>query len=53
MTGVTKVRIIGTVPEDLVEWMRKAIEAGDYVNQSHAIETALKKLREAGSGRVG
>ena len=45
-TGVSKIRIIGTVPEELVEWMKKEIEAGNYVTQSHIMEAALRKLQE-------
>lgn len=44
--GVEKVRLIGTVPEELVEWMQREIEAGNYVNQSHMLEVALQQLKE-------
>lgn len=46
--GVEKVRIIGTVPKELVEWMQREIEAGNYVNQSHLLEVALRQLKEMG-----
>ncbi|MFQ6068645.1 MAG: hypothetical protein ACE5KD_03780 [Candidatus Bathyarchaeia archaeon] len=45
-TGVVKVRVIGTIPENLYEWMKKEIEAGNFVNQSHIMEAALKQLKE-------
>lgn len=45
-TGVVKVRVIGTIPEELYEWMKKEVEASNYVNQSHIIEAALRKLKE-------
>lgn len=43
--GVIKVRVIGTVPESLYKWMKQEIEAGNYVNQSHIMETALRQLK--------
>jgi hypothetical protein len=45
-TGVMKVRIIGTIPKELYEWIKKEVESGNYVNQSHIIEAALKELKE-------
>ena len=45
-SGVVKVRVLGTVPEELVDWMQKEIEAGNYVNQSHILEASLRKLQE-------
>ncbi len=44
-TGVSEVRIIGMIPEELVEWMQEEIEARSYVNLSHIVETALRQLR--------
>jgi len=41
-----RVRIFGTVPKDLYDWMQKQIETGKYHNQSHIIEAALKLLEQ-------
>ena len=39
-------RVFGTIPKELYEWMQREIERGKYHNQSHVIEVALKKLKE-------
>ncbi len=41
-----RVRIFGTVPKDLYDWVQEQIESGRFHNQSHALEIALKRLRE-------
>ena len=45
--NMPKQRLQVTVRKDLVDWMDKKIESGDYASRSHAIEKALIKLREA------
>ena len=45
-TGVSKMRVIGVVPTDLVEWMNEEISKGNYTNQSHVMEAALRGLKE-------
>jgi Arc/MetJ-type ribon-helix-helix transcriptional regulator len=39
-------RVFGTIPKELYDWLQKQIETGKYHNMSHAIEVALKLLRE-------
>jgi hypothetical protein len=45
-TGVSKMRVIGVIPTDLVELMNEEISKGNYTNQSHIMETALRGLKE-------
>ena len=45
-TGVSKMRVISVVPTDLVEWMNEEISKGNYTNQSHIMEVALRGLKE-------
>lgn len=35
-----------TMQSDLFEWMEGEIKNGEYANYSHAIEYAMRKLRE-------
>lgn len=46
LVTMPKLRLQVTVRKDLVEFMDKKIEKGDYASRSHAIEKALIKLRE-------
>jgi Arc/MetJ-type ribon-helix-helix transcriptional regulator len=41
-----KKRLQVTIRKDLVEWMEKKIEKGDFASYSHAIDKALIKLKE-------
>jgi putative addiction module CopG family antidote len=41
-----RVRVFGTIPKELYDWVQKQIESGKYHNTSHIIEVALKLLRE-------
>ena len=41
-----RMRVFGTIPKELYDWVQKQIESGKYHNMSHIIEVALKKLRE-------
>jgi Arc/MetJ-type ribon-helix-helix transcriptional regulator len=43
---MVKKRLQITVRPDLIEFMDKKIEKGDYASRSHAIEKALIKLKE-------
>ena len=45
-TGVTKIRVIGVIPSDLADWMNEEISKGNYTNQSHIMEAALRGLKE-------
>jgi hypothetical protein len=51
-SGVVKVRVVGTVPQELYEWMKQEIDGGNYFNQSHIMEVALTKLKEKESQQV-
>jgi hypothetical protein len=41
-----KMKISGTVDDDLYKWMRKRIQDGTFYNPSHAIQRGLVKLKE-------
>lgn len=41
-----KMKVSGTINDELFTWMQKRIEERSFYNQSHAIELGLKKLRE-------
>ena len=41
-----KMKISGTIDDDLYKWMQKRIGDRSFYNQSHAIELGLKKLKE-------
>ena len=41
-----KMKVSGTVDDDLYEWMNQRIRQRKFYNQSHALELGLAKLRE-------
>lgn len=41
-----RVRVFGTIPKELNDWMQEQIKSGKYHNASHMIEIALKLLKE-------
>ena len=41
-----KMKVSGTVDDDLYEWMKRKISQRAFYNQSHALELGLSKLRD-------
>jgi hypothetical protein len=41
-----KMKVSGTVDDDLYKWMKKKIDEGTFYNSSHAIQRGLNKLKE-------
>jgi Arc/MetJ-type ribon-helix-helix transcriptional regulator len=41
-----RMKVSGTVDDDLYKWMKKKIDDGKFYNPSHAIQRGLVKLRE-------
>lgn len=41
-----RVRVFGTIPKELHDWIEQEIKSGRYHNTSHVIEVALKVLKE-------
>jgi hypothetical protein len=45
-TNMPKQRLQVTIRKDLIEWMDKKIEQGEFASYSHAIDRALIKLKD-------
>jgi Arc/MetJ-type ribon-helix-helix transcriptional regulator len=41
-------KVTGTVPDDIGEWVKNRIKSGEYYNMSHVLQNALKQLMENG-----
>ena len=41
-----KMKVSGTVDDELFKWMKKKINDGTFYNPSHAIQRGLVKLKE-------
>jgi Arc/MetJ-type ribon-helix-helix transcriptional regulator len=46
-----KMKVSGTVDDEIYIWMKKRIGDGTYYNQSHAIQRGLLKLKEEVDGK--
>jgi hypothetical protein len=45
-----KMKVSGTVDDELYKWMKKKIGDGTFYNPSHAIQRGLVKLKEETDG---
>ena len=41
-----RMKVSGTVSDDLFKWMKKKISEGTFYNPSHAIQRGLVRLKE-------
>jgi len=41
-----KMKVSGTIDDELFKWMKKKISDGTFYNPSHAIQRGLVKLKE-------
>jgi len=41
-----RVKVMGTIPDDLEKWIQQRIKSRAFYSMSHALEVAVRRLKE-------